>query len=488
VLALVAATITCVERPTEPHEVDPPITPAPVPTATDSSRIVHTLLTSGSTTGQQVCTTESITPAADALITVAVMGHNENRAAASPTVSGGGMAAWTQVATVAFDSVTMPHKRLSLFRALSSSPGNGPIEIRFATTQATCQWIVAQWTGVDSSGTNGNKAIAQSATVRGDSVAGRTVTLDAFADSENVAYGVFGVGLSAAGVAPGAGFVETAEEASGGSPSADLQAERSVADSTIDASWSLASAGGIGIEIRVAPPELPPDPVASVEVTPDSAGVAVGDSVQLAAATRNGGGEPLTGRAITWTSDDTEVATVSDAGLAIGVAPGSATVTATSEGKSGTAIITVIALPEPVASVEVEPAAPTLAGGSTVQLTATPKDKTGQPLTGRTVTWASSAVDVATVSATGRVSGVAAGLAVITATSEGQPGTSSVTVTAQSRSAVEGQWSSLKSSPVVQLHVHLLTDGRVLSWGHNGVPQVWDPATGKFTADRKSVV
>jgi hypothetical protein len=90
---------------------------------------------------------------------------------------------------------------------------------------------------------------------------------------------------------------------------------------------------------------------------------------------------------------------------------------------------------------------------------------------------------VATVSTSGRVTGVAAGLAVITATSEGQPGTSSVTVAAQSRSAVEGEWSALKSSPVVQLHMHLLTDGRVLSWGHGGVPQVWDPATAKFTAE-----
>jgi hypothetical protein len=450
----------------------------------DSSQVAHTLLTSGiSSADQQLCTTDSITPAANALITVSVMGHNTNRAAASPTVSGGGMAAWAQVGAVAFDRVAEPHKRLSVFRALSSSPGSGPIKIRFATSQASCQWIVAQWTGVDTSGTNGNHAIAQTGTARGDDLTGRTVTLDAFADSEDVAYGVFGVALSAAGVTPGAGFVETAEQPSGGSPPATLQAERSVGDSTIDASWSLAPAGVVAIEIRAAPPEVPPDPVASVEVSPDSTSVAVGESAQLAAATRNGGGEPLTGRVIGWTSDDTQVATVSGTGLVSAVAPGGATITATSEGKSGTATVTVIALPEPVASVEVQPAAPTVAAGSTVQLTATPKDKTGEPLSGREVTWASSDPKVATVSGSGRVTGVAAGLAVITATSEDQPGTSSVTVTALSRSAVEGEWSSLKSSPIVQLHVHLLTDGRVLSWGHNGVPQVWDPATGRFTAE-----
>src|SRR5213080_3641827 len=45
-----------------------------------------------------------------------------------------------------------------------------------------------------------------------------------------------------------------------------------------------------------------------------------------------------------------------------------------------------------------------------------------------------------------------------------------------------GQWSSVIPAPIVQLHVHLLRDGRVLSWGRNGDPQVWDPSTGTFTA------
>jgi galactose oxidase-like protein/Big-like domain-containing protein len=485
-LLLVAATVTCVERPTEPHDQGPPVTPVPIPTepGVDSSRVVHTLLTSGNTSAdRQVCTTDSIAPAANALVTVAVLGSSLNHASTSPTVSGGGMAAWTQVATVAFDDVAQPHKRLSVFRALSSAPGGGPLRITFDATQANCQWIVAQWTGVDTSGTNGSKAIAQTGTARGDSLTGRTVTLDAFADSEDVAYGVFGVRLTPAGVTPGAGFIETAEQASGELPPASLQAERSVGDSTINATWASAPAGAVALEIRAAPVELPPDPVASVEVSPDSASVAVGETAQLAAATTNRGGEPLTGRTVTWRSGDTTVATVSGSGLVTAVAAGSATITATSEGKSGAAAITVIALPEPVASVAIEPDAPTIAEGSTVQLTATPKDKNGQPLSGRTVKWATSDAKVATVSNSGRVTGVAAGLAVITATSEDQAGTSSVTVTAQSRSAVEGEWSSLKSSPVVQLHMHLLTDGRVLTWGHNGVPQVWDPATGRFTAE-----
>jgi len=45
-----------------------------------------------------------------------------------------------------------------------------------------------------------------------------------------------------------------------------------------------------------------------------------------------------------------------------------------------------------------------------------------------------------------------------------------------------GDWSVLRPAPIVQLHVHLLTTGRVLSWGRTGPPQIWDPATGAFTA------
>jgi acid phosphatase len=112
-------------------------------------------------------------------------------------------------------------------------------------------------------------------------------------------------------------------------------------------------------------------------------------------------------------------------------AAGSATITATSEGKTGTSAITVT--PVPVASVTVTPATASVATGGTVQLTATPKDANGNPLTGRVITWQSSNSAIASVNGSGLVTGVAAGGPVtITATSEGQSGTSAVTVAAAS--------------------------------------------------------
>src|SRR5436309_12205760 len=168
-------------------------------------------------------------------------------------------------------------------------------------------------------------------------------------------------------------------------------------------------------------------PVASVTVSPASASVPAGQTVQLSATLRDANGNILTGRSVTWSSNNTPVATVTGAGLVTGKVAGSATITATSEGQSGTSAITVT--PVPVASVTVTPATAGVAVGSTVQLTATPKDANGNPLTGRVVTWQSSNNAIASVSGSGLVSGVAAGGPVtITATSEGQSGTSAVTV------------------------------------------------------------
>ena len=87
-------------------------------------------------------------------------------------------------------------------------------------------------------------------------------------------------------------------------------------------------------------------------------------------------------------------------------------------------------LPAPVASVTVSPAPASVPVGQTVPLTATPKDSLGNPLSGRVVTWASNAPSLASVSATGLVTGGAAGLATITATSGGKSGTAAITVTA----------------------------------------------------------
>src|SRR5437667_8226836 len=175
--------------------------------------------------------------------------------------------------------------------------------------------------------------------------------------------------------------------------------------------------------------------VASVTVSPGAPTVQVGQTVQLTATPKDANGTPLSGRVVTWSSNNTSAATVDGSGLVTGVAAGSATITATSEGKSGTSVVTVSV---PVASVTVSPAAASVQAGQTQPLTATLKDANGNVLTGRTVTWSSNNTTVATVNGTGLVTAKVAGSATITATSEGQSGTASITVTPVPVASVAG--------------------------------------------------
>ncbi len=173
---------------------------------------------------------------------------------------------------------------------------------------------------------------------------------------------------------------------------------------------------------------LTPVPVTSVVVSPATASVPAGATLQLGASAKDSSGGALTGRVVTWSTSAASVATVNASGLVKGVAPGSATITASAEGKAGTSTITVTQVP--VASVTVSPASASVSVGGSVPLTATPKDASGSALTGRVVTWSSSASTVASVTSSGLVTGVAAGSATITASSEGKSATSAITVSA----------------------------------------------------------
>lgn len=84
-----------------------------------------------------------------------------------------------------------------------------------------------------------------------------------------------------------------------------------------------------------APP--PPAPVASVAIAglPDSS--SIGEVVALTATTRDAAGNALTGRSVAWSVSDTLAATISTSGSLTIAGHGPFTVTATSEGKSGTA-------------------------------------------------------------------------------------------------------------------------------------------------------
>ena len=169
--------------------------------------------------------------------------------------------------------------------------------------------------------------------------------------------------------------------------------------------------------------------VASVVIAPDSTSVAVGDTTRLIATVLDSAGTVLYGRTVHWQVADTTIAVVSDGRVSAQKA-GSTTLSAESDGKTGTAKLVVVLAPVSVASIVVSPTTANVSAGQKAQLVATVRDAQGGVLTDRTVTWTSSNQQIATVSATGLVSGVAPGSVSVTAASEGK--TSSAQITVQS--------------------------------------------------------
>jgi alpha-tubulin suppressor-like RCC1 family protein len=171
-------------------------------------------------------------------------------------------------------------------------------------------------------------------------------------------------------------------------------------------------------------------------------------------------GNVLDGRSVTWSSSNTEVASVSSTGEVTTLSAGTAEIKATSEGKEGSAILTVTLAP--IHTITVVIADPSMQVGGTRQASAVAKDANGNVLTGRAIVWTTDDAEVATVSTQGVVAGLKAGTATITATSEGKSG--SETVTVSEPSAVIRQRSlALGGSHTCAI----ATDGAAYCWGAN---------------------
>ena len=162
-------------------------------------------------------------------------------------------------------------------------------------------------------------------------------------------------------------------------------------------------------------------------VTPSRIEIIEGESAVLSASVSP---EAASDRAVAWSSSDRSVATVDKAGTVHGLRPGTATVTATAEGKSGTCAVTVKAKAVNVTEVTLDRAELTLTEGETETLTATVKPDNAD---NRKVAWSSDKTDVATVDGDGRVTAVKDGVATVTVTTEDGGKTASCKVTVKAK-------------------------------------------------------
>ncbi|WP_087065855.1 Ig-like domain-containing protein [Intestinibacillus massiliensis] len=175
--------------------------------------------------------------------------------------------------------------------------------------------------------------------------------------------------------------------------------------------------------------------VTGVSISPASASVAVDKTVDLTATVSP---SDATNKTVTWSSNNTNIATVSDSGVVKGVKAGTATITAKANdgsGKSATCKITVTGSSSTVSvtGVTLTPTTLSLVEGNSEQLTATvaPTNASNPK-----VSWTSSDANIATVDANGKVTAVKNGNATITVKTNDGGKTAQCTVTVKSETDI----------------------------------------------------
>ncbi len=206
------------------------------------------LATTGSSTDATSYATASITPGTNKLILAWVYSIAAT-APNTPTASGNSLT-WQQIDTQ-LDKDSL--RRITLFRAMGT-PSTGAVTFDFGgQTQTGCAWSIIEYTGMDTTGTNGSGAIVQSAkNLTASTATSLTVTLAAFSSANNATAGGFGFPLNTAGLPnAGSGFTRTGQR-NQATPNLSIGSEfRSDNDTTVDMDSSASSIPWVGIAVEI---------------------------------------------------------------------------------------------------------------------------------------------------------------------------------------------------------------------------------------------
>lgn len=186
--------------------------------------------------------------------------------------------------------------------------------------------------------------------------------------------------------------------------------------------------------------------------------VGLNQATPLGAVVRDRLGRALPGEPVTFSSSNTAVATVDASGTVTGTSTGTTTITATSGGRGGTLALSVGRAVNNVLAFGGQVLVP-----ATLQVSTLLQDSSGNFLTGRSITWTSSDTTIAKVSATGLVTGIAPGVASITASVEGKSGSANVTV----NTAPAGIVKLSRVQAGTYFSCGLAPDGAAYCWGPN---------------------
>ena len=307
-----------------------------------------------------------------------------------------------------------------------------------ALADAGAEWVSADpaVATVDASGlvtAVGNGAAAVTATA--GSVSGTSaVTVDQVPVGVAIVPATVNLGAIGDTVRVGAAFVDA-----NGHALADAGAEWASADpavATVDTSGLVTAVANGTAAVTATAGEV--SGTASVTVDQVAAKVVVdpatdtlmtsGDTLRLWADALDSNGNAVAGAVFAWASTDTLVAVVDDEGLVTGVSAGEVEVTATSEGSTGRARLTVAA-PVPT-TVAISPDTVAFSAlGQTARLAAEVRDQVGRVMEGEPVAWSSGDTLVATVDSAGLVTAMRTGATTVGATAGSASATAVVTVT-----------------------------------------------------------
>ncbi len=233
-------------------------------------------------------------------------------------------------------------------------------------------------------------------------------------------------------------------------------------------------------------------PVTEVRLSESTVGIVEGSTYKLTATVLP---ENTTdSKNVSWSSSNSEVATVDANGTVTAKRAGTAVITATStNGKTAGCTVTVSRKEIPITEISLDKSSATLTEGETTTLTATvlPENTTY----GKSVKWSSSNVAVATVDLMGKVTAKSAGTAIITAISENGK-TASCTITVNKKdinititevrlnksteTLTEGETTTLTATVLPEN----TTDSKSVSWRSSNSEVATVDANGTVTAKR----
>jgi uncharacterized protein YjdB len=165
----------------------------------------------------------------------------------------------------------------------------------------------------------------------------------------------------------------------------------------------------------------------SISVAPATLTLPVNSTSSIVGTAFDCSGNSIRNKKISYSSSNTAVATVTTEGNVIAVSVGGASVSVVADGKSASVPVTVT--PEVAATVILNPSVLTLRRTNTRDLVATARNSQNTIIANSTFRWSSSNSSILSVDQSGKVTAIAPGSVVVTATADQTVGSASIIVT-----------------------------------------------------------